>query len=71
MAVEEPHRPEARQAGRGGRDLVESEEHVDWLETQLFRIEKVGIQNYLAEQMGEHDGDSRDSHHLGEALEWR
>ncbi len=36
--------------------LVESEEHVDWLETQLFRIEKVGIQNYLAEQMGGHDG---------------
>ena len=36
--------------------LVESEEHVDWLETQLYRIEKVGIQNYLAEQMGGHDG---------------
>ena len=36
--------------------LVESEEHVDWLETQLFRIDKVGIRNYLAEQMGGHDG---------------
>ncbi len=36
--------------------LVESEEHVDWLETQLFRIGKVGIRNYLAEQMGGHDG---------------
>ena len=36
--------------------LVESEEHVDWLETQLHRIETVGIQNYLAEQMGGHDG---------------
>ena len=36
--------------------LTESEEHVDWLETQLFRIDKVGIQNYLAEQMGGHDG---------------
>ena len=36
--------------------LVESEEHVDWLETQLFRIGKVGIQNYLAEQMGGHGG---------------
>ena len=35
--------------------LVESEEHVDWLETQLYRIEKVGIQNYLSEQMGGHD----------------
>ena len=36
--------------------LTESEEHVDWLETQLFRIDKVGIENYLAEQMGGHDG---------------
>lgn len=36
--------------------LTESEEHVDWLETQLYRIEKVGIENYLAEQMGGHDG---------------
>ena len=35
--------------------LLESEEHVDWLETQLFRIEKVGIENYLSEQMGGHD----------------
>src|SRR5437868_5420926 len=34
--------------------LVESEGHVDWLETQLFRIEKVGIENYLTDQMGEH-----------------
>jgi bacterioferritin len=32
--------------------LVESEEHVDWLETQLGLIEAVGIQNYLAEMMG-------------------
>jgi bacterioferritin len=32
--------------------LVESEEHVDWLETQLHLIEAVGIQNYLTEQMG-------------------
>ena len=35
--------------------LTESEEHVDWLETQLYRIEKVGIQNYLTEQMGGHE----------------
>lgn len=40
------------------RDLVEpilreSEEHVDWLETQLGLIEAVGLQNYLTEQMGE------------------
>jgi bacterioferritin len=32
--------------------LTESEEHVDWLETQLGLIEQVGLQNYLTEQMG-------------------
>ena len=32
--------------------LTESEEHVDWLETQLGLIERVGLQNYLTEQMG-------------------
>src|SRR5438445_546660 len=32
--------------------LVESEEHVDWLETQLGLIEAVGLQNYLTEKMG-------------------
>src|SRR5262249_32632887 len=32
--------------------LVESEEHVDWLETQLGLIEQIGLQNYLSEQMG-------------------
>jgi bacterioferritin len=32
--------------------LEESEEHVNWLETQLRLIEKVGIDNYLTEQMG-------------------
>jgi bacterioferritin len=42
----------------GTRDLVEpilreSEEHVDWLETQLGLIDAVGIQNYLLSQMGE------------------
>ena len=35
--------------------LTESEEHVDWLETQLGLIDKVGLQNYLAEQMYEGD----------------
>ena len=42
----------------GTRDLIEpilaeSEEHVDWLETQLHLIDSVGLQNYLTEQMGE------------------
>ncbi|WP_010588093.1 bacterioferritin [Schlesneria paludicola] len=42
----------------GSRDLlegilVESEEHVDWLEAQLDLISKLGIQNYLAQQLGE------------------
>lgn len=32
--------------------LVESEEHVDWLETQLGLIQQVGLQNYLQTQMG-------------------
>ena len=32
--------------------LVESEEHVDWLETQLGIIKEIGIQNYLSEQLG-------------------
>jgi bacterioferritin len=35
--------------------LVESEEHVDWLETQLSLINDVGLQNYLQSQMGEHE----------------
>lgn len=41
----------------GTRELIEpilseSEEHVDWLETQLGLIDAVGLQNYLSEQMG-------------------
>jgi bacterioferritin len=35
-------------------DILESEEeHVDWLETQLGLIDKVGLENYLQSQMSE------------------
>jgi bacterioferritin len=38
--------------------LADSEEHVDWLETQLGLIDKVGLERYLAEQMaGDEDGE--------------
>lgn len=33
--------------------LVESEESVDWLETQQNLVKNVGLQNYLAMQMGD------------------
>lgn len=35
--------------------LVESEEHVDWLESQLGVIRDIGLQNYLSEQLGSDD----------------
>ena len=39
--------------------LADSEEHVDWLETQLGLIAAVGLERYLSEQMGsdEHAGE--------------
>jgi bacterioferritin len=45
----------------GTRDMIEpilreSEEHVDWLETQLGLIESLGLQNYLLSQVGEGEG---------------
>lgn len=32
--------------------LAESEEHVDWLETQLHVIKEIGLERYLSEQLG-------------------
>ena len=37
--------------------LTESEEHVDWLETQLNVINAIGLERYLAENLYESDGD--------------
>ena len=44
----------------GSRDLmneilVDSEEHVDWLESQLHLIQTVGLERYLAEQISADD----------------
>ena len=41
----------------GTRDLFESiltdeENHIDWLEAQLDQIKQMGLQNYLAQQIG-------------------
>ena len=31
--------------------LTDEEEHVDWLEAQLFMIKEIGVENYLSKQM--------------------
>jgi bacterioferritin len=50
-----------RKAGDNGTaDLLEDiledeEEHANWLEAQLMLLDQVGVQNYLAEQIKNHD----------------
>ena len=49
------------QADNGSRALLEKilgdeEEHVDWLEAQIEMIELIGLDNYLAQQIGEQPG---------------
>lgn len=48
-----------REAGDNGtaelfeKLLKDEEGHIDWLETQLRLIDEIGLQNYLAQQLGE------------------
>ena len=35
--------------------LADEEQHVDWIEAQLHKIEEVGYQNYLAQQIYKDD----------------
>ena len=48
----------ARLGDNGTRELLENilvdeEGHVDWLETQLETIRQIGVENYLAQQLGD------------------
>ena len=35
--------------------LVDEESHADWLESQLHVIDTIGVENYLAQQLGDDD----------------
>jgi bacterioferritin len=35
--------------------LVDEEDHVDWIESQLHQIKEIGYQNYLTQQIKEKD----------------
>jgi bacterioferritin len=54
--------PLARESGDNGTAellatiLVNEEEHLDWIEAQLELIGQVGIENYLAQQLGPDGG---------------
>ena len=47
----------ARERGDNGtralleKMLKDEEEHIDWLEAQIGIVEKIGVENYLAQQM--------------------
>ena len=53
------NRPSSRRStvgDNGSRDLftkllMDEEEHVDWLETQLGQITQLGLENYLSQQL--------------------
>lgn len=54
----------AKAEDNGSRELLEgilreSEEHVDWLESQLNVIKEVGMENYLAQQIGEEEKEGK------------
>ncbi len=48
----------AKVGDNGSRELLigiltDEEHHIDWLEAQLHSIKEIGIENYLAQQLGE------------------
>ena len=51
--VEAIERSSARMASLITNILEETEKHIDFLETELELVQKVGLQNYLQTQIGE------------------